>query len=110
MTGSPSVRPPAVAKVHIVMSHRGAAGAIAEEQVITQPRSETAYDLADHEGPSALRKPILFPLTLSGLSFAQRKPSKMGGERGREQGKEDNLFHKTDVVPHHECICSFSFF
>lgn len=27
-----------------------------------------------------------------------------GGGGEREQGKEDNLFHKTDVVPHHGCI------
>lgn len=60
------------------------------EQVITQPGSQTAHDLADHEGPAALRKPILF------LSLYQAcllpSPTEGGGEkrervRQRKRGK-----------------------
>lgn len=85
MTVSPSLQPPAVAWVHIITSHRGVQVPWCGEQVITQPGSQTAHDLADHEGPGALRKPILF---LSLYQACLLPSIREGGGGHRRRGRE----------------------
>lgn len=89
MTVSPSLQPPAVAWVHIITSRRGVQVPRHGEQVITQPESQTAHDLADHEGPGALRKPILF-LSLYQACLLSRVREGGGGRRRekRKRGRE----------------------
>lgn len=91
MTVSPSLQPPAAAWVHIITSRRGVRVPRRGEQVITQPRSQTARDLADREGPGALRKPILF-LSLYQACLLSGVREGGGGKRGAETagGKEQS--------------------
>lgn len=88
MTVSPSLQPPAAAWVHIITSRRGVRVPRRGEQVITQPRSQTARDLADREGPGALRKPILFLSLYQACLLSGVREGGRGQERSRNSRRK----------------------
>lgn len=90
MTVSPSLQPPAAARAHISASRgercvaRGAGHHPAQLQ--------TARDLPAHEGPAALRKPILLLPLYQGCLLAAVREGGGGrmGEKGKEGGQEQS--------------------